>query len=49
MEMVVIPWGRIQPLREDLVKAGTHESEGGTGNGLKFWDWCEEQVSSYLL
>lgn len=45
---VVIPFGRLHPLRPDLVKATQTEAEGGTGGVGKFWDWCEDQVKDYL-
>ncbi|KAF2242505.1 NAD(P)-binding protein [Trematosphaeria pertusa] len=44
----VIPWGRIVPVRVDILKAGVPELEGGTGVGAKFWDWCQEQVAPYI-
>ncbi|KAI1851794.1 hypothetical protein JX265_013151 [Neoarthrinium moseri] len=43
----VIPFGRIYPIRKDLVDATKTEAEGGTGGASKFWEWCEEQVSPY--
>ncbi|KAI2468307.1 NAD(P)-binding protein [Annulohypoxylon bovei var. microspora] len=45
----VIPWGRFQSLRKDLVAGSRSTSEpGGTGTAERFWDWSEEQVRSYL-
>ncbi|KAH8651235.1 putative estradiol 17 beta-dehydrogenase [Xylariales sp. PMI_506] len=44
----VIPFARIAPLRQDLPRAATLESEGGTGGTHKFWEWNEEQVKPYL-
>lgn len=46
--LIVVPWGRITSIRKDIVAAGKPESEGGSGVGLKFWDWTEEQVKPYL-
>jgi len=45
---IVIPWGRVFPLREDLPKAVKSQTEGGNGNAEKFWDWNEDQVKNYL-
>jgi retinol dehydrogenase 12 len=44
----VVPWGRFLPLRKDFEAASKTEAEGGTGVGLQFWDWTEEQVKPYL-
>ncbi|KAF2491900.1 NAD(P)-binding protein [Lophium mytilinum] len=44
----VVPWGRISPIRKDLVAATKTEAEGGNGNAAKFWDWTEEQIKPYL-
>ncbi|KLU83751.1 hypothetical protein MAPG_02802 [Magnaporthiopsis poae ATCC 64411] len=44
----VAPWGRFDTMREDIVQASKHVEEGGTGIGLKFWEWSEEQVKPYL-
>jgi hypothetical protein len=45
---LVVPWGRILPIRKDLVAATKTEAEGGTGGAHKFWEWNEEQVKPYL-
>jgi len=45
---IVIPWGRVFHLREDLPKAVKSQAEGGNGNAEKFWDWNEDQVKNYL-
>ncbi|KAK4207439.1 putative estradiol 17 beta-dehydrogenase [Rhypophila decipiens] len=44
----VAPFGRVYPLRSDLVQATMAETEGGTGGTSKFWDWVEQQVKAYL-
>lgn len=44
----VIPFGRILPIRGDLVNATKTEAEGGTGGTYKFWEWNEEQVKPYF-
>ena len=44
----VIPWGRISTIREDIRNSGIPESEGGSGLGARFWDWCEAEVKVYL-
>lgn len=43
----VIPFGRIYPLRPDLLNATRSEAEGGTGGAYKFWEWTENQVRKY--
>jgi len=43
-----VPWGRIVPLRKDIEASAKTEAEGGTGVGLKFWEWNEEQVKPFL-
>ncbi|EJT72926.1 hypothetical protein GGTG_09777 [Gaeumannomyces tritici R3-111a-1] len=44
----VAPWGRFETIRDDIAQATKHVEEGGTGIGLKFWEWTEEQVKPYL-
>lgn len=44
----IIPWGRVGPLREDLLVAQRTMEEGGTGQAAKFWEWSEEQIKPYL-
>jgi len=44
----IAPWGRFLLLRKDFEAASKTEVEGGTGVGLQFWDWTEEQVKPYL-
>ncbi|KAI1129023.1 hypothetical protein F5Y10DRAFT_239049 [Nemania abortiva] len=44
----VVPWGRLYPIRNDLVQATKIEAEGGSGHAQKFWDWTEEQVRDFL-
>lgn len=36
------------PMRKELIEAGKTEEEGGTGVGLKFWQWTEAQVKPYI-
>ena len=44
-----IPFGRWHPsLRKDILLALKGKEDGGTGEALEFWDWCEEQVKPYL-
>ncbi|KAL1989082.1 hypothetical protein VTN96DRAFT_5845 [Rasamsonia emersonii] len=33
---------------KDFVDATKTEAEGGTGAGLKFWEWTEDQIRGYL-
>ncbi|KAF7550376.1 hypothetical protein G7046_g8034 [Stylonectria norvegica] len=44
----VIPFGRIYPIRPDLVAATKTEAEGGNGTASKFYDWADEQVNKYI-
>ncbi|KAK7738523.1 short-chain alcohol dehydrogenase [Cytospora paraplurivora] len=44
----VIPFGRVYPIREDMVLATRTEAEGGTGGNLRLWEWSEAQVAPYL-
>ncbi|PHH61186.1 hypothetical protein CDD81_709 [Ophiocordyceps australis] len=42
------PFGRLIPLRTDLVEATVPEEEGGTGGTAKFWEWSEKQIAEAL-
>ncbi|KAI1453286.1 putative short-chain dehydrogenase [Annulohypoxylon moriforme] len=44
----VVPFGRILPIRKDLVEATKTEAEGGNGTAEKFWEWTYEQVQPYI-
>ncbi|KAH8821782.1 hypothetical protein F5884DRAFT_102404 [Xylogone sp. PMI_703] len=44
----IIPFGRFQPIRQDLVESTKTKEEGGTGVGFEFWEWCEEQIRPYI-
>ncbi|KAI0860398.1 NAD(P)-binding protein [Xylaria cubensis] len=44
----VIPWGRFQQPRKDLIAGSKSLVEEGTGVAEKFWQWSEVQVKSYL-
>lgn len=44
---IVVPFGRIYPIRSHMERATKVEAEGGTGGTLKLWEWTEEQVKSY--
>lgn len=44
-----IPFGRWHPSpREDILLALKDKKDGGTGVAVEFWDWCEEQVKTYI-
>ncbi|CAI6090933.1 unnamed protein product [Clonostachys chloroleuca] len=43
----VIPWGRLAPVRKDIREAGMGVSEGGTGNGEKFWLWSVNELHAH--
>ncbi|KAI1298196.1 hypothetical protein F5Y03DRAFT_398198 [Xylaria venustula] len=44
----VVPWGRLYPIRKDLLDATKSETEGGNGHAREFWDWSEEQVKEFM-
>ncbi|KAG5297429.1 short-chain dehydrogenase [Histoplasma ohiense] len=44
----IIPWGRVAPVRKDLVEAIKPETDGGNGTARKFWEWTENQIQPYL-
>jgi retinol dehydrogenase 12 len=46
--ILVVPFGRIKDIREDLLAATKIEAEGGSGIGLKFWEWNEEQIKEHI-
>ena len=44
----VMPWGRWHPgQREDVVRGMKSRDEGGTGDALALWEWCEKKVSGF--
>ncbi|KAI0023055.1 putative short-chain dehydrogenase [Xylariomycetidae sp. FL0641] len=43
----VVPFGRIFPIRNDLLEATKPKDEGGNGTAARFWEWSEEQVKPY--
>ncbi|KAK7218924.1 hypothetical protein V2G26_006927 [Clonostachys chloroleuca] len=44
----IVPWGRIMPIRPDIVAASKTEEEGGSGIARKFWQWANDQVEPYV-
>jgi hypothetical protein len=44
---IVIPWGRLAPVRKDIREAGLGISEGGTGNGENFWVWSVNELRAH--
>lgn len=46
---LVVPWGRIVPIRPDLPEAVLPREQGGNGNAEEFWEWNEKTVKDYLL
>lgn len=48
MFCAVVPWGRIMPIRSDLIAASKTETEGGTENAERWWEWNEEQVKDFI-
>lgn len=47
-KLLVVPFGRIYPIRKDLVAATQTTAEGGNGTAAKFWEWTEDQVKTYV-
>lgn len=45
---LVVPWGRIQPLRAGLEQAVKRKDEGGVGVAEKFWVWCEKETKEFV-
>ncbi|GAW21732.1 hypothetical protein ANO14919_112560 [Xylariales sp. No.14919] len=43
----IVPWGRIETIRKDLLEGSEPEEVGGTGIAERFWKWSEEQTSPY--
>lgn len=46
--LLVVPWGRLYPIRSDLVDATKSEAEGGNGHAQAFWNWSEKQIKAFL-
>ncbi|KAL7945215.1 hypothetical protein V8C42DRAFT_324913 [Trichoderma barbatum] len=44
----VIPWGRIQDVRADLLNASKTTEEGGSGKAQEFWELCVEKTKDYM-
>lgn len=44
----IVPWGRIENIRKDLLEGSKPEEEGGTGIAQKFWKWSEDQTREYV-
>ncbi|KAK6511773.1 hypothetical protein TWF481_000678 [Arthrobotrys musiformis] len=38
---VIIPWGRVGPMRSDIIE------NCNSGGGLKFWNWLEEHTEGF--
>ncbi|KAJ8115088.1 hypothetical protein ONZ43_g4747 [Nemania bipapillata] len=45
----IVPWGRIDNIRQDLFEGSRPEEEGGTGIAKKFWEWSEQQTGQYAI
>ncbi|KAF6804136.1 putative short-chain dehydrogenase [Colletotrichum sojae] len=43
----VVPFGRIIPIRKDLIDATKTVKEGGNGTAQQFWEWSEGHVRPY--
>jgi len=44
----VIPWGRLGPVRTDIVPGLRTQSEGGNGTAAKFWEYCDTETKKYV-
>ncbi|KAI1168521.1 short-chain dehydrogenase [Nemania serpens] len=44
----IVPWGRVENIRKDLLEGSKPEEAGGTGIAQKFWKWSEQQTSRYV-
>jgi retinol dehydrogenase 12 len=44
----VAPFGRLLPIRADLLDATRSKQDGGNGHAAAFWEWSEEQVKPYV-
>ncbi|EME79760.1 uncharacterized protein MYCFIDRAFT_37548 [Pseudocercospora fijiensis CIRAD86] len=44
----MIPWGRWQPIRSDLMDAVKAVADGGNGHAQEFWDWCSVQCAAFM-
>ncbi len=45
----VIPYGRWHKSpRNDILQALKDKKDGGTGQAIEFWDWCEDRVKPYV-
>ncbi|KIW94926.1 uncharacterized protein Z519_04905 [Cladophialophora bantiana CBS 173.52] len=44
----VAPFGRLYPIRKDLLDATKSKEEGGNGHAAEFWEWTEEQIKPYV-
>ena len=44
---IVIPWGRISTIRNDLQESAKTKEEGGTGVSAEFIKYIEEQIKPY--
>jgi retinol dehydrogenase 12 len=48
LPFLVLPWGRIGSIRSDLALGALPLSQGGTGMAEKWFEWCLEQVRSFV-
>ncbi|KAF1986179.1 NAD(P)-binding protein [Aulographum hederae CBS 113979] len=43
----VAPWGRVERVNDGLTRGMRRVEEGGTGTGMKFWEWCEKETKEF--
>ncbi|KZF25074.1 NAD(P)-binding protein [Xylona heveae TC161] len=43
----IIPWGRLGPIRQDIVPGLRSTSEGGKGVAEQFWAYCEQETRAF--
>ncbi|KAK8072651.1 hypothetical protein PG996_005999 [Apiospora saccharicola] len=44
----IFPFGRLQPICEELRRAAKSEGEGGVDLMRRFWEWSEKQVAPFI-
>ncbi|KAG9236436.1 hypothetical protein BJ875DRAFT_227448 [Amylocarpus encephaloides] len=44
----IVPWGKMQPPRADIVQSCKSADESGTGIARQFWEWTEGQCEGYM-
>jgi NAD(P)-dependent dehydrogenase (short-subunit alcohol dehydrogenase family) len=45
---VVVPWGRLWYVSDEMKNASKDKAEGGTGIARQFWEWTETEVQRHI-